>query len=108
MPIILEIQKYRAISEDPIFKMRNTTLIHVHFVDADFTGILVVEMGSEDVDGRVTVDAVLQDGSKLVDDIVIRSRDVVREDAATSNLYQRLANVIKTIFTLKLMETDRE
>lgn len=50
----------------------------------------------------------MQDGSKLIDDIVIRSWGAGREDEAISNRYQLVANVIETIFTLKWLKTGPE
>ena len=72
---------------NPISKTRRTTLIHVHFVNAIFTAVVVIERRSEEVNGRHTIDAVVQDGSKLIDDVIIRSRHIVREDDATRKFH---------------------
>jgi len=92
-PMVLELDKNATVLIDAIVLgvFLGVALVLVVVVDT----LAVVEMGAEDVDGGLGGDGLVKNRLQLVEDIIILTWDVVREDAALFALEEVAADIVK-------------
>src|SRR5436190_3957068 len=107
MIIVIKMQKKSAILISPIVETRKGALIHVDLVHPSPTATcrtLISEHGAEEVNSGLAVDAILKDWNEVIKDIIVRTRHIMRQHRTIFNFHELMADVIKAIFAMKILE----
>lgn len=89
---IIELKQQRTILIDAIGVARQTTLVHVNIMDSRSI------RRSPDISSRLLVDRIGDDGIQVIQDIIVGTGYIVRENLAGLDIHQALsANIVKAL-----------